>query len=292
MKIKCTNCGKRFDYDLYAGLCPHCGVYMRPDSTDHTPDPSFDPGSQPAGQPRRNTSTSIPPRSTPKKHQQTKQQTWQNKKTSTPIRRFRSSRVVTVVLILILALAIIVPYSYSTYVFHNKKQELILTDQSIRTNLKGSETFSIPTENGDFKISMTAVTPDNDKTFETPDGYEILTVRYHVDIPSEALDTYPGQAKENHLFTNWMYGTVLPYGITKSGRYVKPISEYDLSRVKDMEESERQKKGIGDTIDSQDGSLYFMVKKNDFKGVLVNQMNPDTDALVASYLITGIKRKK
>lgn len=292
MKIKCTNCGKRFDYDLYAGLCPHCGVYMRPDSTAFTQSTDSDPRPRSTEQPRRNTSTSVPPRSTPKKHQQTKQQTRQKKDTATPIRRFRSSRVVTVVLVLILALAIIVPYSYSTYVFHNKKQVLILTDQSIRTNLKGAETFTIPTENGDFKISMTAITPDNDKTFETPDGYEILTVRYHVDIPSEALETYPGQAKENHLFTNWMYGTVLPYGVTKSGRYVKPISEYDLSRVKDIEESERQKKGIGDTIDSQDGSLYFMVKKNDFKGVLVNQMDPDTDALVASYLITGIKQKK
>lgn len=292
MKIKCTNCGKRFDYDLYAGLCPHCGVYMRTDSTAFTQSTDSDPRPRSTEQPRRNTSTSVPPRSTPKKHQQTKQQTRQKKDTATPIRRFRSSRLVTVVLVLILALAIIVPYSYSTYVFHNKKQELILTDQSIRTNLKGAETFTIPTENGDFKISMTAITPDNDKTFETPDGYEILTVRYHVDIPSEALDTYPGQAKENHLFTNWMYGTVLPYGVTKSGRYVKPISEYDLSCVKNLEENEQEKKGIGDTIDSQDGFLYFMVKKNDFKGILVNQMNPDTDALVASYLITEIKRKK
>lgn len=292
MKIKCTNCGKRFDNDLYAGLCPHCGVYMRPDSTDHTPYPSSEPGLQPDRQPHRNTSASISQKSTPRKHQQTKQQTRQNRTTSTPIRRFRDSRVVTVVLVLILALAIIIPYSYSTYVFHDKKQELILTDPSSYTNLRGSETFTIPTENGDFKVSMTGVTPDNDKTFETPDGYEILTIQYHVDIPSEALDTYPGQAKENYLFTNWMYGTVLTYGVTKSGSYIKPISEYDLSRVKNMEEGERQKKGIGDTIDSQDGSLYFMVKKNDFKGILVNQMDSDTDALVTSYLITGIKQKK
>lgn len=291
MKIKCTNCGKRFDYDLYAGLCPHCGVYMHTDSTAFTQNTDSDPRPRSTRQPHRNTSTSIPPKSAPEKHQQTKQQTRQKKDTAAPIQRFRGSRVVTVVLVLILALAIIVPYSYATYVFHDKKQKLILTDPSIRTNLKGSETFSIPTENGDFTVSMTEVTPDNDKTFETPDGYEILTVRYHVDIPSEALDAYPGQTKENHLFTNWMYGTVLSYGVTKSGRYVKPISEYDLSRVKSIEESERQKKGIGDTIDSQDGSLYFMVKKNDFKGVLVNQMDPDTDALVASYLITGIKKK-
>ncbi len=290
MKIKCTNCGKRFDYDLYAGLCPHCGVYMRPDSTDHTQDPVSAPRPQPADQPRRTASANIPPESIPRKQQKATRQITQN--TAAPAQRFRNSRVVTVVLVLILALAIIVPYSYATYIFHNKKQELILTDPSIRKNLKGSETFTIPAENGDFKVSMKAIIPDTDKTFETPDGYEVLTVRYHVDIPSEVLDIYPGQAKENHLFTNWMYGTVLSYGVTKSGRYVKPISEYDLSRVKNLEENEREKKGIGDTIDSQDGFLYFMVKKNDFKGILVNQMNPDTDALVASYLITGIKQKK
>ena len=27
MKIRCKNCGKRFDAEMYSGLCPKCGTY-------------------------------------------------------------------------------------------------------------------------------------------------------------------------------------------------------------------------------------------------------------------------
>lgn len=30
MKVKCPHCGKKFNYEVYSGLCPGCGTYMRP----------------------------------------------------------------------------------------------------------------------------------------------------------------------------------------------------------------------------------------------------------------------
>ena len=30
MKVKCPDCKKRFEYELYSGVCPKCGNYMRP----------------------------------------------------------------------------------------------------------------------------------------------------------------------------------------------------------------------------------------------------------------------
>ena len=32
MKVTCHNCGKRFDYDTYTGLCPKCSTYYRLDT--------------------------------------------------------------------------------------------------------------------------------------------------------------------------------------------------------------------------------------------------------------------
>lgn len=30
-KIKCSDCGKKFDYEIHSGMCPKCGTYTRID---------------------------------------------------------------------------------------------------------------------------------------------------------------------------------------------------------------------------------------------------------------------
>ena len=131
-----------------------------------------------------------------------------------------------------------------------------------------------------------------DSTFETPEGYEILTVKYHVTVPQKALDTFPGQADENHLYTHWDSDRISPYCVTKDDSYLKPISNYDLSRVKHLEYSELEDNGTTDNIDSQNGTLSFLIKKNDFKGLLINELDPDTEVLANSYLVIGIPKQK
>lgn len=288
MKIKCTNCGKRFNYELYAGLCPHCGVYMRQDTGS---DPKTEPSSPTIHTPGKVSTDSRPGLNPDAK---TAQMTGSapTRNTSSDTQHFHKHPVITFLLILILIFIIVVPIAFSSYTNRIKTDTLTLSETSVSKNIRSTEAIPISTENGRFKISFLSVSPDTDKAFETPDGYEILAVRYHVEVPPEALAAYPGQADENQLYTNWDYGTVLAYGVTKSGSYLKPVSEYDLSHVKNLDYEDEKNSGIGDTIDSQEGSLYFMVKKKDFKGLLINEINPDTEALSHSYFVTWIKRQK
>lgn len=44
MKIKCKKCGKRFEQDMYSGLCPKCGTYNGAHMSDGAAEQYFDSG--------------------------------------------------------------------------------------------------------------------------------------------------------------------------------------------------------------------------------------------------------
>ena len=204
----------------------------------------------------------------------------------------RNNWLATAILIVILGFIIAGPEVFHTYQTNKIAKTLTLSEPVTPTKVKPSKGFTVSTENGDFTVTFSSRGTDNDSTFETPEGYEILTVKYHVTVPQKALDTFPGQADENHLYTHWDSDRISPYCVTKDDSYLKPISNYDLSRVKHLEYSELEDNGTTDNIDSQNGTLSFLIKKNDFKGLLINELDPDTEVLANSYLVIGIPKQK
>ena len=259
MKIKCTHCGRKFDYDLYAGLCPHCGVYQRQGSSAYNSSEAQAQGTSSYSSSEAHTQPKTQPMAS---HRETATKSTSGKR--------RNNWLATAILIVILGFIIAGPEVFHTYQTNKIAKTLTLSEPVTPTKVKPSKGFTVSTENGDFTVTFSSRSIDNDSTFETPEGYEILTVKYHVTVPQKALDTFPGQADENH----------------------KPISNYDLSRVKHLEYSELEDNGTTDNIDSQNGTLSFLIKKNDFKGLLINELDPDTEVLANSYLVIGIPKQK
>ncbi len=298
MKVICTNCGKRFQYELYSGICPHCGTYVRQESDwdDMTlEDAHYEAFEQSVSeetedwQEEAETSEFVNEPEAVFTDAETDDNWEEEMQTiSNATHSFRSNRVLTFILVLLIAGSVALPFLYHTFITPQKKASLLVEDSVSPEECTASEGVVVATENGDFTITFSGATKDSDPAFETPDGYEFVAVSYHVALPEQVLENSPGQPDDNFLYTNWESGSILTYCITKSGSYLTPISGYDIGDVKGLDYDGREEHGISDEISFQDGTLYFLVKEGDFDGLLLNEIDPDTEILKQSYVVTDV----
>ncbi len=265
MKVKCRNCGKRFDYDLYTGLCPKCSTYYQPDVS------MSDTSEVNASKPNTSMSGTSQPTSKTKKD-----------------KGFLSNKKITIFLVLIIITILVIPVLMASYQIRQREQELTLESLQIPASANVSEPISISTSMGTYLLTITGISEEPDSCYDTPEGYQVIAIYYTITPPANEPQS---SIDDNYILSSdWSYRSLAAYLHTKSGQYLQAVSEYDIARANgDKDYDWRKENGIGSYFQYYNGSIYYLVKENDIAGLLINHKNPDTDQLIESYYINSLE---
>lgn len=257
MKVRCVDCKKRFDYDLYSGVCPKCGNYMRPPEMETSQNVNCDvEGShvhtesvQPEPKPYKEPEISSVHVEEPKKK--------------------KSNPVLTVVLIVAILL---VGAGTAIFLFISQNQvhkEMTVKEVPVRT-LSQKDVIEYRTESNLYEITIDSVTVDEDPEFNLPDHYEAIVVSYSIER------TYLGG--EGIDYDSFYEIRMTPYLETVSGYYLKPVSEYSIRKVKGIEDyKQADEMGLGEKFELKQGILYYFVKKDDIKALHITSADYDRE---------------
>ncbi|MDO4555016.1 MAG: hypothetical protein Q4B70_07735 [Lachnospiraceae bacterium] len=233
MKVKCKNCGKKFDYDVYTGLCPKCHTYYRVDAVS-------------------------PEKST--KNQERRRE----KRKHGPL-----YRLITICLLLIILISATTIIGFTMYTNQKGKELLRLEKLMTPKALNIGEIFSYETENHHYEIMVTKVQREDGAFLETPGGYESIKVSY--EIKESSKDSDENQEETPSYETNIVsdYFKIEPYLMTKTGSYVKSLGSYAIRENLGYDYEQMEEEGIGSDFFYREGCFYFTVKEGDAQSLLI-----------------------
>ena len=249
MKVKCTHCGKRFDFELHTGLCPNCATY---NSTQKEASNFTYEDSKPQ----------EPKQSTPKK---------------------QLNRFTVVLIILIISCAILT--SIITQLANQSGYEASSLSELITpTSLSTGDILPYEVNNTTIYLQITGASIETDEAYEMPEGYEAVKISYKISHNSN-MQSVSGVDSFSVPYS--FEKGLRPYLLTKSGVYLKPVSWVDIKDARSLSYEEIDALGIGDTFEHLEGNLYFVVKENDTASLLINCYQADTEPeqLVDAYII-------
>ena len=241
MKVQCTNCGKKFDYDIYMGMCPNCFTYYRKDGDTYQP------------------SISSKAENSPQKQQ--------TKKPREKTKHSKAYHITTVILCSVIILSVVVTLCLVNVSNKSGYASASITELPEPTALSIGASTILPYAANNFSFSITEAVRIQDTNYHVPAGYELVRVAYSTSTSDSQGVPLESEYDFENLNIRW---GLLPYLITKSGSYLPPLDKYYFAKTKILTENDADELEISTYFEGATGYFYFLVKENDAKGLRIN----------------------
>ena len=275
MKVCCKNCKKKFDNDLYGGVCPKCGTYYR--ETRQEDAFSMISGnyniSEEKEEEEEPTYSSRPPA---------------RRKRTVKKRHGKTYYTVTVLLVAGMIMAGAFASLYVTRKNEAGKQQMELQSLPEPEIIRKGDAFTYEGTNQDgeaevYSISITKARQIKSKKLNVPEGYEMMEISYHVENAA-----WEGEDYEEYGIIRSISIPVHPYLVTKSGEYVKPVPAYSIAEMMNWDYEREETEGLSDNFTYEDGVIYYLVKENDMEALWISQHEYDAENFREMGLIKSI----
>ena len=297
MKVTCHNCGKRFDYDTYTGLCPKCSTYYRIDSAYDTSADTYDHSETDDDlyddkEDNFDTSLNDDPSKTSYDCEQGKtadlHTSWQSDTGNVRSGAFKKNRKLTSFLLVLIVLAFVVPFFATQYIIHARQEENSLSQVVVPVPASMGEPMSFEMEdNYRYELTIQSASVVTDTRYQIPDGYQLIGFSYTLTEPDVATEDI---SDSNRLSRSLGYDDITPYLCTQSGEYLQPIDAYDIAKAQGDKDYEwRQTTGTSSDFEYSKGTVYFLVKDGDIANLLIQHTNYESTTLLESYQIDQLE---
>lgn len=286
MKVTCRNCGKRFDYDTYTGLCPKCSTYYQAASTTKTSTDAYT-YSGTYSEPEEDIYNDFEEEDEP----DIKASIHTSLQTDTANVRpgiFKNNRKLTVILLALIVLTFIVPFFATQYSVRAKQEENSLSQVIAPVTAAMGETLSFQTEdNYHYELTIQSASVVTDTCYQIPDGYQLIGFSYTLSEPDAATEDI---SDGNRLSRSLGYDDITPYLCTQSGEYLQAIDAYDIAKAQGDKDYEwRLTTGTSSDFEYSKGTVYFLVKEGDIANLLIQHTNYESTDLLESYQIDQLE---
>lgn len=262
MKIRCSECGKRYDYDVYTGICPRCSVYNKPDEKvdDVIPRNAAEISN---GNYSKKNNTEISGKN-----------------------GVKASYVAGIVIVVLMILVLIIPIFLVPAYIKNKQENNVLPKAVEPSIVKQGEAIPFSDDEVSIEITIEGAQIDHQVDYNIPDEYEMVRVDYHISEEEEHISDY----NPNYIYTGKVTNGLKPYMKTKSGYYLESLSVSQITRALDMDYDKGVEMGISSEFDLRDGHLYYIVKKDDVEGLWISNVIDDNN--VSAFFVVEMEVKE
>lgn len=256
MKVRCVDCKKRFDYELYSGVCPKCGNYMRPTEIETSENQNCDKEGSHVHIEKRTESYKAKTPEIRSAHVE-------------PVKKKKSNPVITIVLIIAMIVTGVTAVAYVLSSQAKVHEENVVKSELPVKSQKQSDviTYPVPGTGNQYDITIDSITIDTDPRFALPEDYEAVKINYHIDRT--------GLNGEKSNYESFYEIQMNVYMETKSGSYLTPASSFQIGRIWNVEYDQVREQGISDSFDEKQGMIYFFVKKDDVKDLYITVADYD-----------------